>query len=797
MRSNFNLYDSVGTQQVVSRIMKRLKPTKRYYRVVEGRVADMVRATEDLEGQYSLKLKLKALRELCVTDDNGQLVKWANRLVVATAVQPSVNDPENPVLLEVLGGSFRTTEADALACGVPIGAPRLISRLQVYELRGLKRVIRWAKRAGLFDRRVDGPRGDVEAENASHTIGRKSDGKRKLSDLVQYHHYGVDDGTHIERAAMLAQERAERTIQVPMFSMKVMERRPVGFARLYIQGPVPLTRDYVQGPLKKGARRAKGHQWSLGYVDGAQSEPYGQQWPLGHVMGDPLPYFDFEPVRWFEAQEYCGDEVRATGRDDADVAEDIDDTNLGVHESYKGVMPLGKPSRDENALWKRPRYRLDDSRIWMTRFTEESTYERLWKELPWVRGSNGDLKPWFRGPDGKVAEKGKSYFHLRSSFSPAGPKVKYWEKKFFPSSTIQTVEAIRVHPDDIDDLMMNPAPYVGLYQDKEGVFYALGVLSADTYDVDSILSDRRFRGSAQLAWKGGNMVFNHEAAKLSPEEREKRFEGKKITWWRAAPPSDVSSLGSEALGMIRGAIEGGRFAHVALDSTKDYTAGQAVWAQDESGKWRARTVLKSKCFSCEKRWGIKEPREWVMKAHAWICPICGSERARVVGRVWVSVDLLPFLPVQERLSVHVPIQGPVCEDQVTLGSVQVPAVTHVELEIFGSWLGELIHQGHKVDGLVRPLRAHSSRGPAPRLELETVTESVSHPKWVDDLLEADSKNSSWFWAEFKSAVLERHVSMPARKAAADKAVAKRVRYLAVTQRRHLRKVYGRNCMVPA
>lgn len=526
---------------------------------------------KDVREQESIRTRLSALMAMCVEAPFGGPLRVHNRLVLATAHQPSSKPgaEKRPVLLECLGGSFRLTEAEAAEAGIPVGFPRLLSLKDKAELALLLWVCAKAEENGTLERGWSSDP-DLHIElGLRASPRRKMKDDRKLSDLVQYRVDRVTDEKRIIWDHKQAQERGERFIEVPMYEAKVASAaRVVGFTK----------------------------------VDG-QPEP--------KVVVD----------RWFEDGEFIGYEKRATGRDDQDADREAGIGSFADHSGYDGVVPLHKPSRDENALLSRDRYRLDDSAIWLCQFTDG--YERLWTPHPWIFDKAGKVKSQFLDGRGRIAESGKRFFKLRSSFVPKGQKqeIKYWEKRFFPSNCLQIVEM----------------PFL-----TEKGWVKEMVQVTDDREVDEVLRDVQIRGECKLAWKGGPYDLAND---------------------RYLPHPDVNVLGNEALGMLRGAIESGAYSHIALVPTDMHDLKKVV----------------SRCFGCERKWGTKEVRKWTQMAHAWACPVCGSERARVVGRVWVKVGLLPFLPIQDRLT----------------------KVTHVEIAIYGSWLGELINRGLKVDGAPR------------------------------------------------------------------------------------------------
>lgn len=501
----------------------------------------------------SIRTRLSALMALCVESESGSPLRVNNRLVLATAHQPSSKPGhENvPVLVECLGGSFRFSEADAKAQGIPVGMPRILDAREVLELKLLVLVSEWAEREGYLERGWSSdPDLHIQLGLRAGPRRKAKEGSGKLEDLVQYRVDRTSDEKRILWLHKMEEERSERYIEVPMFSAKVVEGSYMG-------------------------KTVFGKTRSFGILES-------------------------EVVRAFEPDEFTGTERRSTGRDDQDGDRESHYGAIHEHEGYCGVKPRRKPTKNENALAVRDRYRIDDSEIFICRLTDG--YERLQRPV--------------------ISKKGKPFkvdWKLRSSFVPQGQDkaIKFWEKRFFPENLIA-----------LDRFAVS----------EQGLPYAEHI--SDDAEVARIMSNPEVRGDYKLSWKrGGWDPFSD----------------------RTLPHDDVALLGNEAIAMIRGAIEERAFDHIALVPTPLHGM---------------RTV-KSRCFRCEAKWGIKETRTWVRKSHAWVCPVCESERARVMGRVWVNVDLLGMLPIKERLTL----------------------VTHVEVAVYGRWLGELIEKGLPVSGV--------------------------------------------------------------------------------------------------
>jgi hypothetical protein len=755
------------------RLLEALLSTLKF--VGEQLTTIQVWAREVLEGLCGEEVgaKVAPFQELAlllpslVQDEYGAICKWRRRYVTGTTEVAS----NGKLLIATLGGEPEwVTPEEMRRKRIPVGHPILLNEEDEQRLIILIRLCEWAEQHGLIAKGwTANP--DLHIETGLTHRPRKKAGERNLADLVQHRHRGDMETRRTVWMHWLEENRSKRFVEIVQ-------------SRL-------ITRENARGGLV--------------------------------ITGE----------------EVYGVERRETGRDPSDVEREIALGAFHDHDGYEGVVPLHAPTRDENAKRSRLRYRFDEGCVSLMLLKPDGSYGNLMTVKPYVL-KDGAVQPSCLTEDGQIADEHWEPVMLRNRFWDGSRRRKYWQKRYLPPEMVQVVGELEItEAEELSRLQNNPAsglkveyrgevknrPVVELkmkpvkrYGEVVGRRWMARVsLVTDNREVAKLLASPKAH-QLKLAWKGGLTM---------PVKKE--VGGKLVhtgEWYQSAPEG-VSTITAEAFGMVRGVIESGAFSHVALSKAEDYDA-QDGWTLGQDGKATppAHDRVHRECGRClaqAQAWAKRkphhedadgnptvaytegeiarvlkaaaEPKVWMRRSHAWVCTHCGAERKRVVGHVYIPIEYLGMLPIVERESTQEPFIGPL-EEGKTRHMVTVPLVTHVQVNVYGEWAGELVDAGIPVDG--KPYKLPSTRVWTPPSrhgpEVEQQEAPSIHPRWVDELLSAESETSAKFWRAFQANAIERLVKKPEREAKVEQATAEHARYLAESTRKYFIQKYGKDCL---
>lgn len=296
----------------------------------------------------------------------------------------------------------------------------------------------------------------------------------------------------------------------------------------------------------------------------------------------------------------------------------------------KGVQPLPRHSREDNKLWKRPRYRLGWDIAAYVR--EGNTFTHMSVDKV-VQTRNGPWTP--TDADGNPEQD--YYGDVRYTKS-------WWDK-----TADRTVDG-------------QSEPVKGRRVTVKGwrktAFFRHDLEFVVPVDSGAFLFYDKKTGLRSFENLDGERVpcYTIKGSKIGAEQALALLARKNVIIRRD------SRVVSEVEGMFRAAIE-----------QKLYSALELV---EKSTGFGSEEVLEASCHRCERWFGDDRKKVWNRTPNAHLCPVCGSEAWRVMARVWVERDLFPFLRMPKACThLSVDVFGPWVRERLKMGNR--PGVTYI------------------------------------------------------------------------------------------------------------------------